>query len=275
MADLLWGVEQVVDVDGRPLRVVRSGTGPPLLLINGIGAAAEMWAPFVARVNGHELIAFDLPGTGESPALRYPTRMRGLAKLVAQLIAALGYTSIDVLGYSFGGILAQELVRRSPDRVKRLVLCATSPGVISVPPKPLAALLMMTPARYSNRSVASRIVPLIAGGRTRRDRKTLQQQLTDRLAKPPSTKGYLHQLCAVTGWSSLPWLCGVQHETLILVGDQDPLIHVLNARAMAAAMPHSRLRVVRGGGHLFLLDEPGSMMSELTRFLSPFSSQND
>jgi poly(3-hydroxyalkanoate) depolymerase len=265
----MWGQEQVIQVDGQPLRVVRAGSGPPLLLINGIGAAAEMWAPFVARLREHEIIAFDLPGTGGSPPLRRLTRMRGLAELVAQLIDALGFRRLDVLGYSFGGIVAQELVRRSPERVERLVLCATSPGVISVPPKPLTALLMLTPARYSDPIVAARIVPIIAGGRTQRDPTALREHLTDRLARPPSTRGYLQQLYAVTGWSSMPWLKRIQHETLIMVGDDDPLVSVMNARYMAATMPRARLRVVRGGGHLFLLDEPDSVVSELGSFLAP------
>lgn len=259
----------MIDVEGLPLRVVRAGSGSPLLLINGIGAAAEMWAPLVARLDGHEIVAFDLPGTGGSPPLRRPVRMRGLADLVARLVGTLGYRSIDVLGYSFGGILAQELARRRPERVDRLVLCATSPGLISVPPKPLAAMLMLTPARYSDRSVALRVIPLIAGGRTRRDPTALLEHLTYRLARPPSTRGYLQQLYALTGWSSMPWLSRVRHETLIMVGDQDPLIHVINARYMTKAMPHARLRVIRGGGHLFLLDQPGSVVRELAGFLAP------
>jgi poly(3-hydroxyalkanoate) depolymerase len=267
----VWGREQVIDVEGLPLRVVRAGSGPPLLLINGIGAPAEMWAPIVARVDGHEVVAFDLPGAGASPPLRRPTRMRGLAELVTRLIDELGYDRIDVLGYSFGGILAQELARRSPERVDRLVLCATCPGLISAPPQPLAALLMLTPARYSDRSVASRIVPLIAGGRTRRDPTALREHLAERLARPPSTQGYLQQLYAASGWSSLFWLSSIRHETLIMVGDEDPLIRVINARCMAALMPRSRLRVVRGGGHLFLLDEPGSVVADLTRFLATAS----
>lgn len=267
----MWGHEQVIDINGLPLRVVRTGSGPPLLLINGIGAAAEMWAPFVARLHQHEIVAFDLPGTGGSPALRRLTRMRGLAELVARLIDTLGYRSVDVLGYSFGGIVAQELARRRPERVGRLVLCATSPGLISVPPKPLTTLLMLTPARYSDPAVASRIVPLIAGGRTQRDPTALREHLTDRLVRPPSTRGYLQQLYAVSGWSSLPWLRRVRHETLIMVGDEDPLASVINARAMAAAMPRARLRVVRGGGHLFLLDEPDSVLRELASFLAPGS----
>jgi poly(3-hydroxyoctanoate) depolymerase len=263
----VWGHEQVVEVDDLRLRVVRSGSGSPLLLINGIGAPAEMWAPFATRLQGHELLAVDLPGTGASPAAAGLMRMDGIAGIVARVLDALGHRTVDVLGYSFGGIVAQELAWRAPHRVDRLVLCATSSGVNGVPPKLVPALLMLTPARYYNRSIAERVIPVIAGGRTRRDPLALQQNLVERLAKPPSTIGYLHQLYAVTGWTSARWLSRIAHATLIIHGDDDPLVPVVNARRMASTMPNARLTVIPGAGHLFLLDEPESVIPELVRFL--------
>lgn len=263
----MWGHEQVVEVDGLRLLAVRSGSGPPLLLINGIGAAVEMWAPLARRLHGHELLAFDLPGTGASPAAARLMRMERLAGVVARLLDVLGHRTVDVLGYSFGGIVAQELAWRAPQRVDRLVLCATSSGITSVPPKLVPALLMLTPVRYYGRSIAERVVPLIAGGRTRRDPLACEQNLVQRLARPPSAIGYLHQLYAVTGWTSARWLSRLAHATLILHGDDDPLVPVVNARRMAAAMPNARLFVIPGAGHLFLLDEPESVVPELIDFL--------
>jgi pimeloyl-ACP methyl ester carboxylesterase len=268
----VWGSEQVVEVDEHPLRVARVGTGTPLLLINGIGASAEMWAPLISRLDGHELVAVDLPGTGSSPHSPRPLRIRGLARLVEHVLDALGYDTIDVLGYSLGGIVVQELARRAPGRLERLVLCATSPGLGGVPPSPLAALLMLSPARYYSRSAAERILPVIAGGRTRRDHRALEDGLAQRLVNPPSTRGYFDQLYAVTGWSSLSWLRQLKHETLILHGDDDPLVPIANARRMAAMIPRASLTVVRGGGHLFLLDEPESVVGDLARFLARISS---
>lgn len=257
----------MVEVEGLPLRVVRSGSGPSLLLINGIGAPVEMWAPLVARLDGRELVAFDLPGAGASRPPPRPLRMAAIARIVTRLLDTLGYGRIDVLGYSFGGVVAQELAWRSPHRVGRLVLCATSVGVGSVPPEPLAGLMMLTPARYYSRWAAARIVPLIAGGRTRRDPVVLNDDLALRVANPPSARGYLYQLYAVTGWSSKAWLHRVHHPTLILHGDDDPLVPVVNARRMAAIMPDARLMVVSGGGHMLLLDQPGSVVMEIGAFL--------
>ena len=137
-----------VRAGGITLRVARCGEGPPLLLITGIGANIEMWGPFERVIENRELIAFDAPGAGLSERPRYPLRMRGLARVVAALLDGLGLDEVDVLGYSFGGGLAQELAYRSPDRVRRLILCATAQGLVGVPPRPLPALLLATPARY-------------------------------------------------------------------------------------------------------------------------------
>jgi poly(3-hydroxyalkanoate) depolymerase len=249
------------------LRVSRAGEGPPLLLVNGLGANLEMWEPFSGRLQGHELISFDLPGVGQSDRPRWPMRIPGLARTVVDLLDALDHPVVDVLGYSFGGVVAQQLAHQAPERVGRLVLGATSPGVLSFPPNPWVAWLMLTPARYYNRRLAKLIVPVIAGGRSARDPSLLQSGLDQRLAHPPSLTGYAYQLFAVSGWSSHPWLRRLPHPTLVLHGDNDPLVPLLNARYVAGAIPGGRLHVVKGGGHLFLFDEPMSAVAVVQTFL--------
>jgi pimeloyl-ACP methyl ester carboxylesterase len=185
-----------VQVDGLRLRVERRGAGPPLVLINGIGAPIEMWEPFTRRLPDRELILFDLPGSGRSQPPRLPMRMSGYARVVVELMDVLGLGRADVLGYSYGGLVAQELARRSPVRVRKLVLCATFAGVPSVPPDLLVLLLMSTPLRYRSRRMGAVIVPRIAGGRTARDPRALNRDLDHRQASPPSVLGYAHQVYA-------------------------------------------------------------------------------
>ena len=256
-----------VDAAGLRLRVGRQGTGRPLLLIPGIGAHLEMWAPFVGLAGNRDLIAFDPPGAGLSPRSRLPLSMRGLARVVADLLDALELERVDVLGYSFGGALAQEFARRAPDRVRRLVLCATGPGLGGTPPRPLAALMLATPARYYHPRLLALTVPHIAGGRTAREPQLLADQAAARLSRRPDPLGYAYQLSAGLGWSSLPWLHRVQHQTLIVAGDQDPTVPLRNARLLAARLPHARLHVVSGGGHLFLIDEPQNAAPSIRAFL--------
>ena len=257
----------VVRAAGLRLRVARRGSGRPLLLITGIGAHVEMWAPFARHATGRELIAFDAPGTGLSQRPLLPLRMPGLAGVVRALLDELRLERVDVLGYSFGGALAQELARRAPERVRRLVLCATGPGLGGSPPRPLAALMLATPARYYHPRLLTISVPHIAGGRTARDPAALAQQADVRLQRPPDPLGYAYQLYAVAGWSSLPWLHRVRHPAMIVAGDDDPSVPLRNARLLADRLPDARLHVVRGGGHLFLLDEPERVAGVIGAFL--------
>jgi poly(3-hydroxyoctanoate) depolymerase len=262
-------VEFVATAEAPSVRVARIGQGEPLLLINGLGANLEMWQPLVRELAPrHELIGFDLPGTGRSARPRWPLRMPQLARLVTELLDELGYEKPDVLGYSLGGIVAQELARRAPERIRRLVLCATTPGLPSVPPDPIVTTLMLTPARYWNRQLAELILPIIAGGRTARDPGVLEKGLEMRLVQPPSALGYLYQLYALSGWTSHPWIRSVRHESLVLHGDHDPVVPLANGRYLADALPHGRLEVLSGAGHLFLLDEPASVAPALLEFLA-------
>lgn len=258
---------RTVRVGGLELRVVRHGQGPPLLLITGIGANLDMWGPFVRLLSGHELVAFDAPGTGRSQRPRRPLRLPALARIVVELLDALGLERVDVLGYSFGGGLAQELAHRAPERVRRLILCATAPGLGSVPPRPVPALLVATPARYYHPALARFIVPRLAGGRTAREAGSLDRDVAARLAAPPDLLGYAFQLYATAGWTSLRWLHTLPHRTLVLAGDDDRLVPVANARLLARRIPDARLHVVRGGGHLFLVDDPEEPARVIQAFL--------
>jgi poly(3-hydroxyoctanoate) depolymerase len=121
--------ERYVDADGHRLRVSVEGGGPPLLLINGIAANIELWHPLRQLLGARQTIAFDAPGVGGSPLSPNHLRPQDLADIVDALLRALGFDEVDVLGYSFGGVLAQEFVRQHPSRVGRLILAATIPGV--------------------------------------------------------------------------------------------------------------------------------------------------
>jgi poly(3-hydroxyalkanoate) depolymerase len=256
-----------VEVAGLRLRVGRHGNGPPLLLLTGIGANLDMWAPIERRFEGRELIAFDAPGSGGSQRPPLPRRMGGLADLTRELMDVLAIDRADVLGYSFGGALAQELARRAPERVRKLVLCATGPGLGGMPPRPMAALMLATPARYYHPKLLALTLPHVAGGRTKRDPAVLAEHAGARLSRPPDPLGYAFQLYAAAGWTSLPWLHRIEHPTLIVAGDDDPAVPLTNARMLAKRIPGARLHVIRGGGHLFLLDEPDSAVPEIAAFL--------
>jgi poly(3-hydroxyalkanoate) depolymerase len=257
-----------VVVDGTRIRVATCGEGPPLLLVNGIGGNIEMWQPLAARLRNRQLIMFDVPGTGQSPPLLLARRMRGYARLLAGLLDTIDIERADVLGYSWGGALAQELAHQFPERVRSLVLAATIPGLGGQPPAPWVLALMVTPTRYYSRTYLRLVSPVVFGSDPAKAADSPHGRA--RRVAPPSLLGYSQQLYAITGWSSRCWLHNLRVPTLVLAGDRDPLAPRRNARILARSIPDARLHVVHGG-HLFLLEEP----EEAGRLVAAFLAELD
>jgi len=163
---------QTITVRGQRLRVaIRKGDGTrtPLLLMNGIGVNLEVLQPFVDALNpAIEVMRFDVPGTGGSPAPRIPYRFSVLAWLVTQMLDQLGYQQIDVLGVSWGGALAQQFAFQYPVRCRRLILVSTGTGALMVPGKPSALAKIATPRRYQDPVYMAQIAGEIYGGRCAR-----------------------------------------------------------------------------------------------------------
>jgi pimeloyl-ACP methyl ester carboxylesterase len=135
--------------------------------------------------------------------------------------------------------------------VRRLILAATSAGAVMVPGRPRALLKMTTPQRYLSPSYMRRAAADIYGGEVR-ERPELISAHTARII-PPQFIGYVYQLLAGVGWTSIHWLHKLKQPTLILAGSDDPLVPPVNARILSLLIPNNRLHVVAGGGHLFML----------------------
>ena len=263
------GMRTVV-VGGTPLRVaIRPGTGagPPLLLANGIGASLETLQPFVDALDpAIEVIRFDVPGVGGSPLPARPYRFTTLAWLLRRLLDKLGYQTADILGISWGGGLAQQFALSSPLRCRRLILVATATGPQTmVPGNPLVLAKMLTQRRYVDPQYARRIAGELYGGSARTDPGTITGILGHAHAGP--LRGYLYQHAAGLGWTSLPFLPLIRQPTLVLAGDDDPIIPLANARILAALIPRARLHVYHGG-HLELVTRPGLLAPVVAGFLA-------
>ncbi|SNS15773.1 poly(3-hydroxyalkanoate) depolymerase [Geodermatophilus pulveris] len=257
-----------VDLGEVRLRTSVRGTGRPLLLVTGLGASLELAEPFERELaaRGRRVVSFDAPGIGGSTPYRRPRRMPGLARTVTALLDALGLDEVDVFGVSLGGVVAQQLAHQAPGRVRRLVLAATAPGMGGMPGAPSALLALATPRRYRDPEHYLQIAGRIYGGMARTDPRRLLRSTLGRV-RPPSAIGYAGQLYAVTGWSSMPWLHTVRQPALVLAGDDDPIVPLVNGRILAWRIPDARLHVVRGGGHLFILERPAEIADLVTAFL--------
>jgi poly(3-hydroxyalkanoate) depolymerase len=259
--------ESHLEIEGRRMFVRDIGEGKPVLLFNGIGAHVEMWRPLERSLDGLRVISFDAPGTGRSENRRLPFTMSSLATSVANLLDRLELDRVDVIGYSFGGALAQQFAVQTPERVRRLVLASTLPGWGGVPGTLKALLPMISPLRYYLRPFYERTAGAVAGGRARSDPEYVQRLWVDRAGHPPTWRGYTYQLWAMSAWSSLAWLGRIRAPTLVVVGDDDPLVPLSNALMIASRVPDARVFVAPGEGHFLLLDEHTAASPVIREFL--------
>lgn len=249
--------------------VVRRGTDvttTPLLLCNGIGAPQETLRPFVDALDPRiTAIRFDVPGVGASPLPRTPLPYTVIARLAAGLVGELGWHRFDVLGISWGGGLAQQIAFQHRRRCRRVVLVATATGWMMVPASPKVLRHMVTPGRYRDPAYAAAVAPQLYGGAVRQDPGAARSLLVG-ADRPPSPRGYVYQLLAGAGWTSLPFLPLIRQRALVLAGTDDPLIPVANARLMARLLPHARLHTY-DDGHLALVTAARDLAPVVSQFL--------
>jgi len=258
---------RTINVRGQRLRVfIRPGNGTrtPLLLMNGVGVNLEVLQPFVDALDpAYEVIRFDVPGTGGSPAPRVPYRFWMHAWLVAEMLDQLGYRQVDVLGVSWGGALAQQFAFQYPRRCRRLILVSTGTGALMVPGRPSALARLATPRRYQDPSHMERIAGETFGGKVRTNPE--YARAFARSIRLGGQRGYFYQMLGGVGWTSLPWLCLLRQPTLILHGDDDPIVPLINAHILHRLIPNSRLYIFHDG-HLGL----GTSAREITPVIEQF-----
>jgi poly(3-hydroxyoctanoate) depolymerase len=255
-------------VDGLRVRYRVGGEGRPLLLMQGIGASVELWGTLPDHLEGFTTIAFDHPGAGLSEAPPRLVPMRHFARVAADLLTHLGYDEADVLGFSFGGMVAQELAHAYPERVRRLVLVATSCGWGGVPAGPAALAAMATPYRYYSPSYFQLVAPVLYGGAANRDSARVQEQAEARRRRPPSVRGYYVQLFAAWSWSSIQWVGELTCPALVLCGSDDPITPIFNSQILARDLAHGELLEVADGGHLFLVESAAEVAPHVVEFLT-------
>ena len=260
-------------VDGKTLNVAHwRYTGPengkpPILFFNGIGANTEVVAPLPDMLGDRDFITFDMPGIGDSPDPVIPYTPIWMARIAALILDRYEMEAVDVMGVSWGGGLAQQFALQHPERTYRLILVATTAGMVMVPGKWEALSKMADPRRYIDPKFMETHFETLYG-----DRRKDSQGHTLRI-KPPSKRGYFYQLLAMAGWTSAPFLPFLKAPTLVMTGDRDPIVRPINGQILHMLIPDSQLEIIPDGGHLFMLSHAEEFVAHVRRFLDAEASE--
>jgi pimeloyl-ACP methyl ester carboxylesterase len=253
---------------GRRLRIRRSGTGPPVVLLSGVAGSPTTWKPLDRYLDGFERIELALPGRPNTVACQPVVTMAGFAALVRDALDELSVDRAHVIGFSFGGMVAQQLAYVAPSRIEGLVLVSTICGLGSVPSNPLSwwnAMLEDAPPLPLGLAP-----PRLARHWFRTVRREFGASWSDGVR--PDELG--QRLAATSLWSSLPWLPRLTQQALVITGTADAVAPPENADILASRMPRAQTYRVRGGGHFCLLDrvaEVGPVIANFLRSSEPAS----
>lgn len=273
-ASALAGALAAVPLPGsRPaLHWERTGQGPAVLLIMGLGLSGGAWWRTIPVLSERfEVITFDNRGVGRPHALRHAYSTAVMADDAVSVLDAAGIDRAHVYGVSLGGMVAQQVALRHPDRVRSLVLGATYAGGPKAR-RPDDSVLTFLRGRLlmPHAEAARRSVQFNYSDRGRAEhQERIEEDLAQRLAHPFSVRAYWAQLWAGATHDTYQRLPGIAAPTLIVHGSEDRMIPVENGRMLARAIPHARLVELPRTGHLYATEVP-----EIDREIAAFFSEH-
>lgn len=268
-----------VEVDGMSVGYREGGRGPNLVLVMGRSGAMADWDPALLKrlIVGHHLVVFDNRGvaTTDNPSSESLTVAR-MAEDTLGLMSALGIERTDLMGWSMGGYIAQQVTIDAPSRVRRLVLCATSPGGSHTQaPKSRVVRRALEDPDLSSLALFELSFPLDRAGRRGKARylyRVARQPDLEPNSFAISKATREGQLNATSQWKSASGgsyeeLPGLRQRTLVLWGDEDRVEPPANDRLLARRLPNASARVYSDAGHAFLFQDAFAVGTAIRKFL--------
>lgn len=240
----------------------------PLLFFNGVGANMELAFGLGDWIRDRDILTFDMPGIGGSEPAILPYMPWQMARVARKLCDRFGFDDVDVMGVSWGGAMAQQYAFQYRKRVGRLILAATTAGMVMVPGHPEALVKMRDPRRYTDPDYMRANFQTLYGDDDKEGASSHAMGL-----KPPHPRGYAYQLLAMLGWTSLPFIRFLNMPTLIMMGDRDRIVPLINGKILQTGLPNSVLHVVPDGGHLFLVTKSAETLPVITEFLDELDEE--
>jgi 3-oxoadipate enol-lactonase len=262
---------QHADVNGIKVAFGVLGSGPPLVLIMGYRLSSLAWPlDFIeALAKKFTVVLFDNRGTGASDKPTIGYEISNMAKDVCGLMDYLEIARANILGYSMGGAIAQEFVRKFPDRISSLVLCATMcGGSRATYATPSVVRVMRDLDGLKPEEIARQIWSVTySPGYLENNRELAEDQMRREIAAPTPLHAADLQYQAFAEFDCSKTLPNIQIPTLVLTGDLDQLVSPQNSRFIASLIPGARLIVIPGCGHRMMWEATEECVGLVTEFL--------
>jgi 3-oxoadipate enol-lactonase len=244
-----------------------TGSGPPLLLIMGLGYAHQMWHRTTPIVSKHfRTVLLDNRGVGKSDVPQGPYPIATMAADAAAVLDAAGVESADVYGVSMGGMIAQEFAIQYPQRVRKLILgCTACGGPKVVRSEPEVTQVLMMRGNMTMEEGTEAAVPYIYDADTPRPR--IEEDLVIRRATYPPPEAYANQLQGILAWESYSRLGQIKSPTLVIHGETDRLVPPGNGKVIAETISGSRLVMIPHASHIYTTDQPDASHKAVMDFL--------
>jgi 3-oxoadipate enol-lactonase len=257
----------ITSVNGHAIAYDDVGIGLPVVFLHGFPHDRSLWSPQLgAAAIPTRCIACDLRGFGESEGTA--ATIDDYASDVTALMDALGIVKAVIVGLSMGGYVALATWRRNPRLVRALVLVDTKAPADSDDARAKRTEQIAFAKARGTAALADSLMPGMVGKATRAARPDLTERIHGMLARA-STAAVVGALTAMRDRpDSTPTLATITVPALIVVGDEDVLTPVSDARAMHAGIAGSRLEIVSGAGHLSNVERPAAFNHVLSEFLA-------
>lgn len=246
-----------VQIDGPP-------GAPPLLMLHSLGTTLQVWDPQAETLaRSFRVIRPDMRGHGLTGLTQGPYTVEQLAADALGVLDALGVATTHVAGISIGGLIAQAIAARAPERVASLILCDTA---MVIPPPESWRDRARIVREQGIQAIADAVMGrwVTAGFQTSPEAAGLRAML---LRTP--AEGYAAAGEAIAAADLRGSTAKLTHPTLVLVGDQDQATPVAASEAIRDAIPHSNLEIVAGAAHIPTVEKPLEITDAIARFLSP------
>ncbi|MCC6381626.1 MAG: alpha/beta fold hydrolase [Dehalococcoidia bacterium] len=246
-----------------------AGSGDPLILVMGLGGDLQAWALQVPALAKHfRVITFDNRGAGRTSAPDRPYTIAGMAADTVALMDHLSVARADVLGFSMGGYVAQELALAHPERVGKLILLATAPAIDGYGRAIVRSWIDVRRSNLSREQLVRFTSLFLYGAALMDDKERYERAILTSVSNPYAQQdhGFIRQAQAVLGFDARDRLGAIKHETLVVAGREDILVPPRNGEQLAKLLPKASFQLL-AGAHAGCLEHPNEYNEAFLSFL--------